>query len=268
MKKILALLLSAVLAASLLTACKNDGSDKADGTTDVPVNDTIDIVDTTKAADTTDITGTTDTIDTTDIADTADTVDTADTTDTVDTPDVTEPPMTDAPVITPPVTDAPVTQPPAPEYVAGKLTSKDYNSTWLNLYFKPNSNMTFATAKELSEITMGDTICEMMATDKTTLGTAVITVFPTTYTTMVDYFVGLLETYAGTGVEIEIGEISDKKLGGTAYSFAFCDMTYMGETMKTATYFRVIGDRSVTVIITYQTEAELNNFISCFSAAK
>lgn len=266
MKKILTLLISVILAASVLTACQDGetADTSADTSADTTVSDTTD-----SSADSGDDTeDTTDTTAAADTADTVDTTDTVDTPDTADTADVTEPPVTDTPVITPPVTDAPVTDAPAPKYEAGKLTSKDYTSTWLDLSFKPTKNMEFASKKDLDEISLGESVCEMMATDKTTLDTAVITVFPTTHKTMADYLDGLLETYAGTGVEIEIGEISDKKLGGSTYSFAFCDMTYQGDTMKTATYFRVIGDYSVTVIITYQTEAELNNFISCFSAAK
>ncbi len=266
MKRILALLLSAMLATLAVTSCTGGNTED---TTVSDTTDTEDTADTVHTPDTTDAADTADTTDTTVGEDTADTEDTSDTTE----PDVTEPAVTDPPVTAPPVTDAPVTDapvtaPPAPKYTAGKLTSKDYTSTWLDLSFTPTKNMDFSSAKDLADIDLGNTVCEMMATDKTTLSTAVISVFPSDYDDADDYFSGLIKTYEGTGVEVTVSDIQSKKLGGGTYSYALCDMKYMGDVMKTATYFRVIGDHSVTVIITYQTEAELNNFLSCFAAAK
>lgn len=256
MKKYLALLLSAMLVTLAVTSCNG-------GNTEDTVNDDT-------SADSTADTTYGDIADTTDDypEDSADAEDTAAEGTEEITPSETDAPVTNAPVTDAPETKAPVTEAPAPKYTAGKLTSKNYTSAWLDLSFTPTKNMDFASAKDLEAIDLGSTVCEMMATDKTTLSTAVISVFPSDYDNADDYFAGLVNTYDGTGVEVTVSDIQNKKLGGATYSYALCDMKYMGDVMKTATYFRIIGEHSVTVIITYQTDAELNNFVSCFAAAK
>lgn len=154
------------------------------------------------------------------------------------------------------------------EYTAGTVIGNTYTSDWLGLSFTASEDILLSSDEELAELDLGDEICEMLATNLNTYNSVSITVNPKAFASAEEYLEMLKQNYSATGMAVSYDEISETEIAGAIYSEAKCDISYQGFPLKIAVYLRSIGDNTACILISYDSEEELNSFLNCFSAAK
>lgn len=176
----------------------------------------------------------------------------------------------------------------ASDFVKGKVTNTGWESEWLGMRYVMADGMVMSTEEELNAM-MGisqemlseefselqlkyaelNTVYEMMCTAADQASNVNVTLEKLPIKIDIDTYVDLIKTQLSELATMSmnvINEGEDVTVAGKEFKKLQCEVTYEGMSFYQDYYLTIVGDRAVSIVVSYADESGADNLMSGFQA--